>query len=1010
MKKIILVTGLLVFSTLLFAQQPDPFYKDSVTEALVDRMYKAMTLDEKIGQLFMMRIPSEFNEENKKLVDHYLEDLHLGGVGYLKGHPTDHLLFNNYINQKAKIPPIIAIDAEWGLAMRLDSVLPYPWFMTLGAVGDDALIERIGRRMGEQLRALGYNMNYSPDVDINTNPENPIIGNRSFGEDKYNVARKAYAIMRGMQSLHVLNTAKHFPGHGDTSQDSHKTLPTVNFSKERIDSVELYPYKFLIPRDLTGVMVAHLRVPALDYTGIPSTLSHPIVHDILKVQLGFKGLILTDAMVMKGVADYTYPWSADLRAFLAGNDIILFSKDIDRSIAYFKEAYKKGIITEKRLAESVKKILKAKMWAGAFERKILPLNRVKDISVHMDTVLTYEAYEKAITLVKNRENILPFSDITRKYAYVPLGERKDKDSVFYKFLNKYVPIDRVPINGEDDLKKLKAYDFVIIGLLKNTDNPWKPYRISPDDKKRIEQISREKPSVLVVFTSPYSLGVWKNILPAQAVVVAYQNNVFTQKLVPQLLFGALPFQGKLPVSVNEKYKVNHGIVTTSLKRLSYAYPEQVGMDSRKLRKVDSLMQVMTDTMAAPGAVVLAARHGRIFFHKAYGYQTYDSIIPMQKDFVFDVASVTKVLSATSSMMRIYDEGGFKLTQTLGELLPYLRGSNKDTLDIISVLSHYARIKSWIPYYLSTIDSVTHEWLPGYYSKVKKPGYEIKVAENMFLISTYPDTIWQKIKEAPQYKERKYVYSGLPFYLWVKFLKDTYGYALDQYVDSVFYKPMGAFSLTYNAWKKFHRERIVPSEVDDYWRHQELRGYVHDMGAAMLGGVSGNAGLFGDAEDLAKMMQMHLQKGYYGGKRYISEKTENLFNKRYFEKDSVRRGLGWDKPQFKGHLGPTFEEISPKSFGHLGFTGTMVWADPEEDIVYIFLSNRTWPKMANPLLSKLNIRSETQRLIYLAIINPKHDYRDQYKVKGIPYPWEKKNGNHNSVKKDSLKTNAQPAKK
>ena len=842
--------------------------------------------------------------------------------------------------------------------------------------------------MGQQLQALGYSMNYSPDVDINTNPLNPIIGNRSFGEDKYNVAQKALVIMKGMQAEQILNTAKHFPGHGDTSQDSHKTLPSVTFDEKRIDSVELYPYKYLIPRGLTGVMVAHLRVPALDYTGTPSTISPKIVNDILKKKMDFKGLIMTDAMVMKGVADFTYPWSADLRAFLAGNDIILFSKDIDKSIAHFKEAYRKGIITEKRLEESVKKILKAKMWAGVFDYKPRPATNVKYISTHMDTVLTYEAFEKAITLVQNRENLLPFVDIQKKYAYVPLGEEKNNDSVLVNFLNKYAKVDRVEINNPRDIKKLEDYDYVILGLLKNTSNPWKSYKISPKDKDLIEKIGHKKKAVLVVFTSPYSLNIWEDDLPVHSVVVAYQNTEFTQKLVPQLLFGALSFQGKLPVSINQKYKVNHGIVTKKLGRLSYAYPEQVDVDSEKLKRVDSVMQLALDTMATPGGVILAARHGRIFFLKAYGYQTYDQKIPVETGHVFDVASVTKVLSATTSMMKIYDQGGFRLNQTLGELLPYLKGSNKDTLDIISVLSHFARIKSWIPYYLSTIDSVTGEWLPGYYSKTPKKGYEIKVAENMYLISSYPDTIWQKIKEAPQYKERKYVYSGLPFYLWVKFLQDRYQVRLDSFVEKNFYQPMGAFSLTYNAWKVFPKEKIIPSEVDDYWRHQELRGYVHDMGAAMLGGVSGNAGLFGNAEDLAKMMQMHLQGGYYGGQRYISDTTEQVFNKRYFENDSVRRGLGWDKPQFKGHPGPTFEEISSSSFGHQGFTGTMVWADPEEDIVYVFLSNRTWPKMNNPLLSQLNIRSEAQRMIYLALKNPKYDYRDQYKLKGIPYPWEK----------------------
>ena len=976
----------LISTAYVFPQQPDPFYTDPAAEAFVDSLYRSMSLDEKIGQLFMMRIPSEYTEENKKLVDHYIDDLHMGGMGYLKGHPSDHLRMNNYIQSKSKIPVILAIDAEWGLAMRLDSVLPYPWFMTLGAVQDDSLIYQIGRRIGQQLQALGYGMNYSPDVDINTNPDNPIIGNRSFGEDKHNVARKGYMMMKGMQDEKILTTAKHYPGHGDTSQDSHKTLPTVDFSAERIDTVELFPYKYLIPRGLTGVMVAHLRIPSLDYRGVPSTLSPVIVDDMLKKQLGFRGLVLTDAMVMKGVADFTTPEQADLMAFLAGNDMILFSKDPDKSFRYFKEAYQKGIITDERLEESVKRILRAKVWSGLFDYQPRPLENVRQISTIRDTVLTQTAYEKAVTLVKNQNSLLPFKDVTRKTAYVPLGEEKNNDSIFFAYLNKYAPADRVEIQTESDIKRLQNYDRVIIGILKNTSNPWKSYKISEAERQLIEKIARQKPTVTVLFTSPYALRDFSENLPGDAVVVAYQNNMFTRQIVPQLLYGALPFEGKLPVSINPKYPVNHGITTSPLGRLAYGYPEQVNMSSEKLKKVDSLMQFMLDTMAAPGAVVLAARNGRIIFHKVYGHKTYDTQEPLHPDDVFDVASVTKVLSATASMMKLYDEGYFRLTDKLGDLLPYLKGSNKDTLELIPVLSHYAQLKPWIPFYLSTMDK-NGNLLPQYYRKKPEPGYTLKVAENLYLIDSYPDTIWTKIKESPLRKKKEYKYSGLFFYLWKKFMLDSLHTDLDRYNDSVFYRPMGARSLTYNAWEKFPRDKIVPTEIDNYWRHQELRGYVHDMGAAMLDGVNGNAGLFGNAEDLAKMMQMFLQKGYYGGRQYISDTTVERFTRRHFEKDSVRRGLGWDKPQFKGRPGPTFEEISPSSYGHQGFTGTMVWGDPEEQIVYIFLSNRTYPSMNNRLLYELNIRSEVQRLIYLSLSDPKHDYRDQYKLKGIPYPWE-----------------------
>ena len=977
----------------LQAQQPDPLYLNNRIEQKIDSIYARMSLDAKIGQLFMVHVPSAYTPENLAKVDHYVRDLQVGGVGFLKGHPSDHLRMNNHIQAISDIPLITAIDAEWGLAMRQDSVLAYPWNMTLGALRNDSLVYRIARRMGRQLQLEGFSMNYAPDVDINTNPLNPIIGNRSFGEDKVNVARKGWAATLGMQDEGILTTAKHYPGHGDTSKDSHKTLPSVLFSYERIDSVELYPYKYLIPRGLTGVMVAHLRVPALDYTGVPSTISPHMVDGILKKRLGFRGIIMTDAMGMKGVADYTTPREANLKAFLAGNDVILFPRDVEESMAYFKQKYAEGVITEARLAESVKKILRAKFWAGLFGYKPRPLENVKRLSTATDTALVQTAFEQAVTLVKNRDNFLPFVPLEPATAYVPLGEEAANDSVFYTYLNKYQHVTRIVVSDAKDVERLQKYDRVIVAVFKNTANPWKPYALNDRTRQLIHRIAAAKPSVLVVFTSPYALLPWKDELPGRSVVVAYQNNDFTQRAVPQLLYGALPFRGKLPVSVSPNYPVGTGIITQKTGRLAYGFPEQVDMDSHRLNKVDSLMQFMMDTMAAPGGVVLAARNGRIIFLRSYGYHRYDGKEPTRTGDLFDLASVTKVISATTSMMRIYDEGGFKLTDRLGDLLPYLKGSNKDTLDVISVLSHYAQMKSWIPFYLQTIDPATKKPMRKYYRYRKEPGFEITVAKNFYLISTYPDTIWQQIKDAPQYKERKYVYSGLPFYLWKKFMLERYNTDLDRYTDSVFYKPMGAYSLTYNPWKNTPMSKIVPTEVDDYWRHQELRGYVHDMGAAMLDGVNGNAGLFGNAEDLAKVMQMHLQGGYYGGRRYISDSTEKRFRHRYFATDSVRRGLGWDMRQFKGVIGPTFEEISAQSFGHQGFTGTMVWADPEEQIVYVFLSNRVYPSMKNRLLYQLNIRSEVQRLIYLALKHPKYDYRDQYKLKGIPYPWEQKNGKH-----------------
>ncbi len=969
-----------------FSQEYNPLYKGEAQLKWVDSLYNSMSLDERIGQLFMPFIPSDNTDENKAYIKQLLDSLHIGNFFFLKGHPSDEQSLNNFIQQNSKYPVLTAIDAEWGLAMRLDSTPKFPWNLTLGAIQNDSIIYQIGRRIGKNVSQVGYQMNFSPVIDINTNPDNPIIGNRSFGEDKENVARKALMMMNGLQDETVLTTAKHFPGHGDTSQDSHKTLPSVNFSYERIQNVELYPYKKLIPQGLTGVMVAHLNIPSVEFMGMPTTLSDRVVTGLLKKQLGFEGLTITDAMNMKGVANYAPSGVADLQAFLAGNDVLLGTVKIKMAVQDFKNAYQNKVISEQRLAHSVKKILMAKYWADLQNWKA---KKIKDFYPTMqDTLLNEVAYENAITLIKNEKNILPIRNLEQKIAYVSLGDGSSND--FNEYLNKYADIQQVKINNAKEInQKLKDYDLVILGFHKPTDTPWKSYKLSPNEKGLLKAICVAKPTIVDVFTSPYSLIGIIDDLSAKAIVISYQNDMYPQRISPQMIFGALPFKGKLPVGISKKYPVNTGITTKDIKRLSYGFPEQVDMDSHKLKRVDSLMQFMMDTLASPGGVVLAARHGKVIFEKAYGYQTYDKKRKVKTTDLYDLASVTKVMASTTLMMKLFDHRMFGLDDTLGQVMPYLKGSNKDTITVKEALSHYGKIKSWIPFYIETVNPKTKKPLREFYRKKPTSKFNIEVAKNLYLKNEYLNHIWDTIAKVPQYEELKYVYSGLPFYLFRKYVDDNLHVRMDKVLDSLFYKPLGATTLGFRPLDRFPAERIAPAEDDKYYRHQILRGYVHDMGAAMLDGVSGNAGLFGNANDLAKLMQMHLNEGYYGGRRYISSTTEKAFNHRYFAKDSVRRGLGWDKPQFKGVVGPTFEEISSKSFGHQGFTGTMVWTDPEEGIVYVFLSNRTFPTMDNKLMYQLNFRSEVQRRIYEAIKHPKHDYHNHSTID--PYShWKQSN--------------------
>lgn len=841
--------------------------------------------------------------------------------------------------------------------------------MTLGAVQNNQLIEQFGEQVGEHCKRIGININFAPVVDINTNPENPIIGNRSFGENKYNVTDKAIAFTKGMQSKGVLANAKHFPGHGDTSTDSHKTLPFLNFSLQRLDSVELYPYKKLFNTNLASVMAAHLNVPSLEpKPGVPTSISYNVITKLLKEKMGFNGLVFTDALNMKGAANYAKPGEIDLAAFKAGNDMLLIPEDIKIAIKKIKRAVRKDKILKERLNQSVKKILKAKYWAGLNNFVPIRIDGIQDdIITIKDKLLYRNLMKEAITVVKNDQEVLPIKELTNnKIAYVKLG---DSDNLsFTTTLKKYTQVDIISDeNITGLLQKLKLYDTVIIGYHKSDETPWKSFKMSAEELTWLQEIGNKHKVILDVFASPYTLLDISDFKSIDAILVSYQNNEVSQEISAQMIFGALEAKGKLPVSIKTVFPEGTGLTTTNLMRLSYTIPEEVGMSSKLLAKIDSVTKIVVDSLMAPGGQVLVARYGKVIYHKSFGFHTYDKKQEVKLTDMYDLASVTKIIGALPLIMKSEETGLLNLDETLGQLLPYLKGTNKDTITIKEALSHVGKIMPWIPYYLKTMDSITKKPFPNLYRTEKSKEFSIKVAENLYLINSYTDTIYKKIADVPQLKKAGYKYSGLVFYLFKKYIKDTYHKEMDELDDSLFYKPLGATSLTYNPLKKFNKSEIAPTEIDDYYRHQILQGDVHDMGAAMMNGVSGNAGLFSNSNDLAKMMQMYLQEGYYGGKRYFESKTINKFNHRYYEKDSIRRGLGFDKPDLNPKIEAASKYASANSFGHSGFTGTYTWADPDTGILYVFLSNRVFPSMSNNKLGEQNIRTEIHNLIYEAII-------------------------------------------
>ena len=972
MKRRILLLLLIAFVGKLQSQTIDPLRtKDfEAQEIWVDSIMNNMTIDEKIGQLFMVQAYSNLGEKHEETIKEMIEKYHIGGLIFMQGTPQKQAILNNKYQTLSRLPLMIGFDGEWGLDMRLQNTYKFPWNMTLGAIQDDSLVKEFGEHLGKHCKRLGIHVNFAPVVDINVNPENPIIGNRSFGENKYNVTRKAIAFTQGMQKEGVMANGKHFPGHGDTATDSHYKLPLLDFDRARLDSIELYPYRKVFDAGLASVMTAHLSIPSLDSdTSLPTSLSKKVVTDLLQQELGFNGLIITDGLNMKGATNYATSAEIDLAAILAGNDLLLIPQDVPASVRLFKQAILLKTLSEERLDFSVRKILKSKYWMGLNNYKPVVLeNLQEDLNTVDDELLHRKLVKSSLTVLKDANKSLPIANLeTKKIAYVRLGD--NYGSHFVKMLKKYTKVDVISDKNLDGLiDKLKPYNQVIIGFHNSNKHPWKSYKFTDKELVWLQEISRQKDVILDVFTSPYSLLQVKTFTNIETIIVSYQNSKLAQELSAQLIFGAFQANGKLPVSIRDEFKEGHGLMTYNLSRFEYSIPEDVKMSSIKLAEIDKVADTILKEKMAPGFQVLVARDGKVIFQKSYGYHTEKKEIKVTNSDVYDLASLTKILASLPLIMKAEEDKKIPLSASLKEILPSFINSNKETVSVKEILSHYGKLKAWIPFYIGTQDSITHKNLPIFYRSKKSNKYSVKVAKNLYIKKSYKDSIYKYIKDADQREREGYKYSDLGYYLFKQALEEKYEMPLDKLVDQKFYQSLGADRMTYLPLKKFSKNEIVPTEIDDYYRNQLVHGYVHDMGAAMLGGVAGHAGLFSNANDVAKIMQMYLQEGFYGGRRYLKAETIKKFNTRYYEDKKVRRGLGFDKPQLNPKVKATCGCVSDESFGHSGFTGTYTWADPKSKIVYVFLSNRVYPNMKNRGLIRSNARTKIQQIIQDAIID------------------------------------------
>lgn len=957
---ILAVSGLLIsFSGVTRIQQDEPVFL-SKGEVWAKEKLSVMTLEEKIAQFFMVATWSGKDEEHQKETEQLVREQKIGGLIYFQGTAENLKHSIQRMQHASKVPLLIGMDAEWGAAMRLSDQDRFPYAYTIGTAADTVLTEKIAFMMAQQCRELGIHINFAPVADVNSNAENPVIGFRSFGEEPGKVAAQVAAFVRGMEKCGVMTSIKHFPGHGDTDKDSHFELPVVSHDGKRFKAIDFPPFWAGIKAGASSVMVGHLNVPALDPSGTPSSLSSRVIKSYLRDSLQFKGLVISDALNMKAISGRYGASEAVVKAFEAGCDILLYPESVKEAIKAISEKVKKGKITEKEIEERCLKILKAKYHV------LYPAEDVKKYTPGEIDWAKKQVYEKALTVVKNRQNILPVTDQAYHIAIVNIGGNaspfNEMCSNFSDFDQYYFKTGKEAVSGIDRLKK---YDIIITSVHPSTVRSADNYGMPQNWENYLRELPDAPKKIFVLFGNPVGLKGNPEIEKQDAVILAYENHSSAQDRAAQLLFGAIPATGKMGFTVSDFFKKGIGIQVAAVDRLKFSQPEELGINSVKFSAIDSVVQKGIRKGAFPGCQVFVAVQGKVIYNKSFGTKTYGESDTVLNSDLYDIASVSKIAGSTSALMYLQSKGKFNLQHNLKYYIPEITGTgNYGNIVLRDMMAHQAGLKSWIPFYKRTLKNGHLDSLV--YSDRQSAEFPVMVANDIYIRKSYADSIYKQILSTPLNPVKKYEYSDLGYYFAQKIIEKEGKMPLDEFMYKNFYTQMGLRSMRYNPLNFFPVERIAPTEDDKEFRRQVIRGTVHDPGAAMLGGVAGHAGIFSTATDLGVMMQLFLNKGTYAGKRYLDEKVVELYTKA--QNTGNRRGAGFDRPTAGGSNGPCSSLASQQSYGHSGFTGTFVWADPADQLNYVFLSNRVYPNADNWKIRDMNIRSEIQRIIYETVRN------------------------------------------
>ena len=952
----------------------------------VDSVYNSLTLEQRVAQLICARANQPDDPFYEK-VGKYIKQYNIGGVCFFRAEAEAQVKQTNDWQAMAQTPLMVAIDAEWGLAMRVKNTIAYPYQMTLGAVNDDELIYRMGQQIAEQCLRMGIHVNFAPVVDVNSNPANPIIGMRSFGENPSKVGEKGTSYALGMQSKGLITSMKHFPGHGNTATDSHMTLPTVTRTLDEVRDIELAPFRHLIANGVNGAMVGHLYFPAIEKVkNTSSSLSYGVVTELLKDTMGFEGLIFTDGLDMKGVSEKVRQDSVPYVSFMAGNDVLILPTDVPFAIRTIKAAAERDPVAAQRVEESCKKILRYKYRVGLNHYKpAATANLMTDLKKQEYKDLRQQLFAEAVTMLRN-DDVIPL-DKNKKIAVVTIGNTKN--DVYNGLVDNGLNIKSFVVTKENMasksaewLKTLEDYDLVVLSIEKTTMFANKNYGINDETVKFFNRLVAQNDVILNLFACPYALDLLRINNSVKGLLIGYQDEVPAVNAIVKVLLGEATANGTLPVST-AKFNCGDGIVALMPARNSNVSPANVkpatvspagnepvvqmvaaSMKERYASSLDSVARLGIQKGCYPGCQIVVMKDGKMVYDKCFGNFTYGGGHVVKPDDLYDIASCTKIFASTLAVMKLYDDGLIDLNKTLADFFPYLKDNAHGKLKLIELMTHQAGLKAWVPFYTTTVDK--NGPMDAFYSDVIDEVHTVRVAENLYLVNGYEDRIFDSVSRTALGK-KKYLYSDMGFYYIPRIVKQLTNKNIEDYLSEKFYYPMNLSHICYKPLNHFTREQIAPTENDTVFRKQLIWGDVHDQAAAMFGGVAGHAGLFSNAHDLAAIMQMLLDEGVYNGKRYLKPETVRYFTSApYASSNDNRRGIGFDKlPIGKKGSCTASKSGSMKGYGHTGFTGTFVWADPANKTVIVFLSNRVYPDAEPNKLVKSGIRSVLHDIVYQA---------------------------------------------